>query len=168
MNQPSRQTPKTDQPAEIRALARLFLWLGTIAFGGPAAHIAMMEDEVVRRRQWLTHDDFIDMIGACNLIPGPNSTEMALHVGQRRAGAAGLIIAGIAFIVPAALITMALAWAYVSFGRMPQVSGILYGIKPAIIAVIVQAIGRLARSVLRTRFLMGLTLAASAAASPAS
>src|ERR1700683_2235287 len=132
----------------LREWAALFLRLGTIAFGGPAAHIAMMEDEVVRRRQWLTHDDFLDMISACNLIPGPNSTEMALHIGQRRAGFAGLAVAGACFIVPAALITMTLAWGYVAFERMPQVAGILYGVKPVIIAVVVQAIGRLARAVL--------------------
>ena len=159
------EQPETaDRPGELRALARLFLRLGTIAFGGPAAHIAMMEDEVVRRRKWLTHDDFLDMISACNLIPGPNSTEMAIHIGQRRAGFAGLAVAGICFIVPAALITTALAWAYVAYGRMPQVAGILYGVKPVIIAVVVQAIGRLARSVLRTRLLVGLTVAATAAA----
>ncbi len=153
-----------ERSGELGALAWLFLRLGTIAFGGPAAHIAMMEDEVVRRRQWLTHDDFLDMISACNLIPGPNSTEMAIHIGQRRAGFAGLAVAGACFIVPAALITMALAWGYVAFGRMPQVAGILYGVKPVIIAVVVQAIWRLARSVLRTRLLIALTIAATAAA----
>jgi len=160
----TEQHATAERPGELGELARLFLRLGTIAFGGPAAHIAMMEDEVVRRRQWLTHDDFLDMISACNLIPGPNSTEMAIHIGQRRAGFAGLAVAGICFIVPAALITMALAWVYVAFGRMPQVAGILYGVKPVIIAVVVQAIGRLARSVLRTRLLIGLTVAATAAA----
>ena len=148
----------------LRELAWLFGKLGFTSFGGPAVHIAMMEDEVVRRRKWLTHDDFLDMISACNLIPGPNSTEMAIHIGQRRAGFAGLAVAGICFIVPAALITTALAWAYVAYGRMPQVAGILYGVKPVIIAVVVQAIGRLARSVLRTRLLVGLTVAATAAA----
>lgn len=153
-----------ERSGELGALARLFLRLGTIAFGGPAAHIAMMEDEIVRRRQWLTHDDFLDMISACNLIPGPNSTEMAIHIGQRRAGFAGLAVAGACFIVPAALITMALAWGYVAFGRMPQVAGILYGVKPVIIAVVVHAIWRLARSVLRTRLLIALTIAATVAA----
>jgi chromate transporter len=145
-------------------LARLFLRLGFTAFGGPAAHIAMMEDEVVRRRQWLTHDDFLDMISACNLIPGPNSTEMALHIGQRRAGFTGLVVAGLSFITPAALITIALAWVYVTFGRMPQIAGVLYGIKPVIIAIVVQAIARLARSVLRTPLLIGISIAATAAA----
>jgi len=157
-----REAP--DRPGELRELAQLFLRLGTIAFGGPAAHIAMMEDEVVRRREWLTHDDFLDMISACNLIPGPNSTEMAIHIGQRRAGFAGLAVAGICFIVPAALITIALAWVYVAFGTMPQMAATLYGIKPVIIAVVVQAIGRLARAVLRTRLLLGVTIAAILAA----
>lgn len=159
------QQPATaDRSDELRALARLFLRLGTIAFGGPAAHIAMMEDEVVRRRQWLKREDFLDMISACNLIPGPNSTEMAIHIGHRRAGFAGLLVAGTCFIVPAALITIALAWVYVAFGRMPQAAAILYGVKPVIIALVVQAIGRLGRSVLRTRLLIGLTIAATAAA----
>jgi chromate transporter len=142
----------------------LFLRLGTTAFGGPAAHIAMMEDEVVRRRGWLSHESFLDMISACNLIPGPNSTEMAIHIGHRRAGFAGLAVAGVCFIVPAALITVALAWAYVEFGSRPQMAGVLYGIKPVIIAVVVQAIWRLANSALRTRFLIGLSVVASAAA----
>jgi chromate transporter len=153
-----------DRRGELRELTRLFLRLGTIAFGGPAAHIAMMEDEVVRRRRWLTHEDFLDMISACNLIPGPNSTEMALHVGQRRAGFRGLMVAGLSFIVPATLITIALAWTYVAFGAMPQVARIFYGIKPVIIAIVLQAIVRLARSLLRTRLLICLAIAATAAA----
>lgn len=164
MSNPSPWPATSDRSGELRQLARLFLRLGTIAFGGPAAHIAMMEDEVVRRRAWLTHHEFLDMISACNLIPGPNSTEMAIHIGQRRAGFAGLAVAGICFIVPAALITIVLAWFYVSFGTLPQTAAMLYGVKPVIIAVIVQAIGRLARSVLRTRLLTVVTLAAAAAA----
>jgi len=148
----------------LRELAQLFVRLGTIAFGGPAAHIAMMEDEVVKRRGWLSGVEFLDMISACNLIPGPNSTEMALHIGQRRAGLIGLIVAGAAFILPAAAITMALAWAYVALAKMPQLVGILYGIKPVIIAVVVQAIWRLARSALHTNFLIALTVIAVAAA----
>ncbi len=150
--------------SELRGLTMLFLRLGTIAFGGPAAHIAMMEDEVVRRRGWLSHGSFLDMISACNLLPGPNSTEMALHIGQRRAGLAGLATAGLSFVVPATLITIALAWAYVKFGSMPQISGILYGIKPVMIAIVAQAIWRLGRSVLRTRLLIIVTIMAVAAA----
>ena len=163
-NLPCRQHSSAARSGEFGMLARLFLRLGFTAFGGPAAHIAMMEDEVVRRRQWLTHDDFLDMISACNLIPGPNSTEMALHIGQRRAGFTGLVVAGLSFITPAALITIALAWVYVTFGRMPQIAGVLYGIKPVIIAIVVQAIARLARSVLRTPLLIGISIAATAAA----
>ena len=132
-----------DRRTRLRELARLFLRLGTIAFGGPAAHIAMMEDEVVRRRRWVSHEEFLDMIGACNLIPGPNSTEMAIHIGHRRAGFAGLAVAGACFAVPAVAITIVIAWAYVRFGSMPQVAGALYGIKPVIIAVVVQALWRL-------------------------
>lgn len=134
-------------------LARLFLKLGTTAFGGPAAHIAMMEAEVVRRRQWLTHEEFLDMLGATNLIPGPNSTEMAIHIGHRRAGWRGLLVAGICFILPAALIVTAIAWAYVRFGKLPQVEGLLYGIKPVIIAVVVQALWVLSRVAVKTKWL---------------
>src|SRR5207245_8045518 len=96
--------------------------LGATSFGGPAAHIAMMEDEVVRRRGWLTRADFLDLLGATNLIPGPNSTELAIHIGHRRAGWPGLLVAGACFIVPAMLIVLALAWAYVRFGRLPEAS----------------------------------------------
>jgi chromate transporter len=153
-----------DRRTRLRELAKLFLRLGTIAFGGPAAHIAMMEDEVVRRRRWVSHEDFLDMLGACNLIPGPNSTEMAIHIGHRRAGFVGLAVAGTCFVVPAVAITIAVAWAYVRFGSMPQVAGALYGIKPVIIAVVVQALWRLWPSAARTRRLVFLTLAATAAA----
>ena len=121
-------------------LARLFLKLGTIAFGGPAAHIAMMEDEVVRRRRWLTRERFLDLLGATNLIPGPNSTEMAIHIGYHRAGWAGLIVAGSCFILPAVLIVTVFAWAYVRYGSIPEVKGVLYGIKPVIIAIVLQAL----------------------------
>jgi len=145
-------------------LAALFFRLGTTAFGGPAAHIAMMEDEVVGRRGWVTREAFLDMIGACNLIPGPNSTEMAIHIGHRRAGLAGSFVAGGAFIIPAATITVALAWAYVRFGAMPQVGGALYGVKPVIIAIVVQALWRLGRTAARTRIFAALTAASAAAA----
>ena len=153
-----------DRVTRLRELALLFLKLGTVAFGGPAAHIAMMEDEVVRRRGWITHEAFLDMVGACNLIPGPNSTEMAIHIGHRRAGFAGLAVAGACFIVPAVAITIAIAWAYVRFGSMPQVAGALYGIKPVIIAVVVQALWRLWPSAARTPMLIAVTLAATVAA----
>src|ERR1700730_5159228 len=148
----------------LRELAMLFLRLGTVAFGGPAAHIAMMEDEVVRRRRWVSHEAFLDMLGACHLIPGQNSTEMAIHIGHRRAGFLGLAVAGTCFVVPAMAITIAIAWAYVRFGSMPQVAGALYGIKPVIIAVVVQALWRLWPSAAHTRRLIVVTLAATAAA----
>ncbi|MGD0291187.1 MAG: chromate efflux transporter [Candidatus Binataceae bacterium] len=153
-----------DRRTRLWELAMLFLRLGTIAFGGPAAHIAMMEDEVVRRRGWVSHEEFLDMVGACNLIPGPNSTEMAIHIGHRRAGFTGLAVAGACFIVPAVAITIVVAWAYVRFGSMPQVAGALYGIKPVIIAVVVQALWRLWPRAARTRSLIAITIAATAAA----
>ena len=142
-------------------LAGLFLKLGITAFGGPAAHIAMMENEVVHRRHWISREEFLDLLGATNLIPGPNSTEMAIHIGHRRAGWAGLLVAGSCFIFPAALIVGILSWAYVHFGRLPQAEGVLYGIKPVVLAIVLQAIWRLARSALKTRLLMMAGIAAS-------
>ena len=127
----------------VGELARLFLKLGTIAFGGPAAHLAMMEDEVVRRRGWLTREYFLDLVGAANLIPGPNSTEMAIHIGMTRARIPGLAVAGACFILPATLITLAFAWAYVRFGALPQAGALLYGVKPAVLAVVLSGVWRL-------------------------
>jgi chromate transporter len=124
----------------VGEVARLFLKLGTIAFGGPAAHIAMMDDEVVHKRGWLTRERFLDLLGATNLIPGPNSTEMAIHLGFLRAGWRGLIVAGACFIFPAMAITGTLAWAYVRYGSLPEVFWLLYGVKPVIIAIVVQAL----------------------------
>jgi chromate transporter len=149
---------------ELRELAGLFLKLGTIAFGGPAAHIAMMEDEVVGRRQWLSREEFLDLLGATNLIPGPNSTEMAIHIGARRAGFPGLLVAGACFIFPAMVIVMACAWAYVKYGKLPQAEGILYGVKPVIIAVVFQALRGLGRSAIKSKWLGLLALLAGAAA----
>ncbi|MBI3621411.1 MAG: chromate efflux transporter [Nitrospirae bacterium] len=134
---------------ELTGLAALFLKLGTIGFGGPAAHIALMHDEVVRRRGWLTGQEFLDLVGATNLIPGPNSTEMAIHIGFRRAGWPGLIVGGLCFILPAMLIVMALAWVYVRFGSMPQAGWLLDGVKPVVIAVIIQAIWSLGRQAVK-------------------
>ncbi len=154
-------------PPRRRALAELallFVRLGLTAFGGPAAHIAMMEDEVVARRRWLTSDEFLDLLGATNLIPGPNSTEMAIHIGHRRAGWPGLLVAGVAFIVPAAALTLALAWAYLRFGKLPAAVGVLYGIKPIVIAVVVQAIWKLGKTAIKTWPLAALAVAATAAA----
>ncbi|HTF32298.1 MAG TPA: chromate efflux transporter [Myxococcota bacterium] len=148
----------------MRELAALFLRLGSTAFGGPAAHIAVMESEVVRRRRWLTPEEFLDMMGAANLIPGPNSTEMAIHIGYRRAGLAGVLVAGSAFILPAALLTLGLAWAYVRFGALPQMTAFFYGAKPAIITVVAQALWRLGRAAVRSRFLAAAALVALTAA----
>ena len=141
-------------------LARLFLKLGTIGFGGPAAHIALMEDEVVRRRGWLTREAFMDYLGATNLIPGPNSTELAIEIGRDRGGWAGLIVAGVAFIVPAMLIVGVSAWAYVRFGNLPAALALFAGVKPVIIAIVVQALWRLGRTAVKTRWLAVVTAAA--------
>ncbi len=146
---PAAPEPRPRDTA-LAELALLFLKLGTIAFGGPAAHIAMMEDEVVRRRRWMTRQEFLDMLSATYLIPGPNSTEMAIHVCRLRAGGPGLLVAGACFILPAALIVAALAWAYVRFGALPDVSAALYGVKPVVIAVVVQALWGFGRAALRT------------------
>jgi chromate transporter len=146
-------TAHADGRTALRDLAVLFLKLGTTAFGGPAAHIAMMDEEVVRRRRWLSEQDFLDYLSATNFIPGPNSTEMAIHIGHSRAGWPGLIVAGTCFILPATIIVGFIAWLYVRFGELPQVAGLLYGIKPVVIAVVVQAIWRLGRSAVRTKWL---------------
>ena len=127
-------------------LARLFLWLGIVGFGGPAAHLALMEEQVVRRRGWLTPSEFVDFVGLTNLIPGPNSTEMALAVGYRRAGLPGLLTSGISFIVPAAAMTTALAWVYIRYGALPGVVFLLSGTGPAVIAVMALGIVRLGRT----------------------
>lgn len=148
----------------MRDLALLFLKLGTIAFGGPAAHIAMMEDEVVTRRKWLTSEEFLDFLGATNLIPGPNSTEMAIHVGKKQAGWAGLVIAGTCFILPAAFIVSGLAWAYVRYGSIPEATALLYGVKPVVISIVLQALWRLARSAVRTARAAAIGIAAAAIA----
>jgi len=139
-----------DAPTSLMELAALFLRLGATAFGGPAAHIAMMRDEVVRRRGWLTDERFLDLLGATNLIPGPNSTEMAIHIGWARRRWAGLLVAGVCFIVPAMLITGALGWAYVRFGERPQVGWLLWGVKPVVVAVVLQALWSLTPAAARS------------------
>jgi len=135
--------------SRLKELAGLFLRLGATAFGGPAAHIAMMHDEVVKRRKWLSDQEFLDLVGATNLIPGPNSTEMAIHIGYMRAGWRGLLLAGICFILPAMLIVLALAWAYVEFGSLPQIQWLLYGVKPVVIAIVAQALWVLGRKAVK-------------------
>jgi chromate transporter len=137
------------RPGELGEVARLFLKLGLIAFGGPAAHIAMMRDEVVRRRGWMDDQRFLDLLGATNLIPGPNSTEMAIHIGHERAGWRGLLIAGTLFILPAMLIVLGLAWLYTRYGTRPEAGALMYGIKPVIIAIVAQALIALGRTAVK-------------------
>lgn len=150
---PPEAQPTSEHRSSLKELSYLFLKLGTIAFGGPAAHIAMMEDEVVRRRRWISRPEFLDLLGATNLIPGPNSTELAIHIGHKRGGWKGLVVAGVCFILPAFFIVLAIAWAYVRFGSLPQIQAVLYGVKPAIIAVIIQALWGLGRAAVKTWFL---------------
>ena len=145
--------------SEIKELAKLFLKLGLTAFGGPAAHIAMMQDEVVQKRKWLSEQHFLDLIGATNLIPGPNSTEMAIHIGNERAGWKGLIVAGLCFILPAVFITGFFAWGYKQYGQLPEIQPFIYGIKPAIIAVILAAVYPLTKKSLKSIPLAGIGIA---------
>jgi len=137
------------EKTSLQEIALLFLKLGVIAFGGPAAHIAMLENEVVRKRTWMSHEHFLDLVGATNLIPGPNSTEMVMHCGRERAGWKGLVVAGVCFILPAVLITAAFAWAYQQYGQLPQVEAFVYGIKPAVIAIILSALVPLGKKALK-------------------
>ncbi len=134
----------------LKELAQLFFKLGCIGFGGPAVHIALMEEEVVRKRKWFSAEHFLDMVGATNLIPGPNSTEMTMHIGHERAGWKGLVVAGLSFILPAVLITGVFAWAYRQYGKLPEVAPFIYGIKPAIISVIVSLMIALGRKALKS------------------
>jgi chromate transporter len=147
------------QRGRLAEVVGLFLKLGCIGFGGPAAHISMMHDEVVTRRRWLDDQRYLDLLGATNLIPGPNSTEMAIHIGFLRAGWPGLILGGAAFILPAMVIVLALAWAYVRFGALPQVNWLLYGVKPVVIAIIVQALWLLGRKALHDALTVVVTIA---------
>jgi chromate transporter len=137
-------------------LARLFLRLGLTAFGGPAAHIALLHNEVVNRRGWMTEADFLDLLGATNLIPGPNSTEMAIHIGYRRAGWKGLLLAGLCFLLPAALLSSACAWAYLRFGKLPAAAGLLHALKPVVVAVILSAMIGLAKAAWHNASLLAL------------
>ena len=152
---------RTDIAGKIRLseLALLFLRLGTTAFGGPAAHIAIMEDEVVRRRRWVSREKFLDLLGAANLIPGPSSTELAIFIGYLCQGWAGLLLGGVCFIIPAMIIVIGFAWAYVQFGSLPQVTWLLYGIKPVVIAIILQALWQLGRTAIKNQFLGALAIA---------
>ncbi len=148
----------------LKEVGKLFFKLGSVAFGGPAAHVAMMEDEVVKKRKWMTSEHFLDLMGATNLIPGPNSTEMTMHCGHERAGWKGLFVAGGAFVFPAVVITLILAWLYTEYGQLPSVEPFIYGIKPAVIAIIISAVYRLGKKALKSvqlGILGALTLAAA-------
>ncbi|MGB8259185.1 MAG: chromate transporter, partial [Terracidiphilus sp.] len=136
-------------PSRLAEILRLFLRLGLTAFGGPAAHLALMQREAVERRGWLSRERFLDLVGACNLLPGPGSTQVAMALGYTRAGWAGLLVAGGCFILPAALTTLALAWGYVRFGSLPQTQGLLYGAKPVMVAIVAQAVWKLGRTAWR-------------------
>lgn len=159
---PDAESAQPAPPTSLRELATLFLRLGTTAFGGPAAHIAMMQDEVVQRRAWLSNERFLDLLGATNLIPGPNSTELAIHIGWERRRWAGLWVAGVAFIAPAMLITMLCGWAYVHLGTRPEAGWLLYGVKPVMVAVVLQALWGLAPRAASTVWLRVLGAAAVA------
>ncbi|XGV96004.1 MAG: chromate transporter [Leptolyngbya sp. BL-A-14] len=148
-NIPYKQLNATQQQQRVNELAWVFLKLGTIAFGGPAAHIAMMDDEVVKRRQWMSQERLVDLLGVTNLIPGPNSTELAIHIGYERAGWKGLVMAGTCFILPAMLIVWALAAVYVRFQTIPTVGWLLYGVKPIIIAIVLQALWKLGKAAIK-------------------
>jgi chromate transporter len=145
-------------------LCGVFLKLGTTGFGGPAAHTARMEDAIVRRREWLTREHFLDYLGAMNLIPGPNSTELAIHIGHARGGWPGLFVAGASFIVPATLLVTTIAWAYSRYGSLPTAAGLLYGVKPVTVAIVIQALWRLGRTAIKNRSSAVLALGAAAAA----
>lgn len=138
----------------LKEIAKIFLKLGTVSFGGPAAHIAMMEEEVVKKRKWITHQHFLDLIAATNLIPGPNSTEMTMHCGHEKAGWKGMFIAGISFIFPAVLITMIFSWFYKEYGHLPKVEAFIYGIKPAVISIMVGSVISLGKKAFKTKQLI--------------
>jgi chromate transporter len=142
---------KEEQNLRLKEIAIVFFKLGSTAFGGPAAHVAMMDDELVKKRKWLEKDKFLDLYGATNLLPGPNSTELAIHLGYERGGWLGLILAGTCFILPAMLIVMMIAVIYSIYGTLPEVTGIMYGIKPVVIAIILQALIRLGQSAIKNK-----------------
>jgi chromate transporter len=146
------------EKGRLGEIAKQFLRLGFVAYGGPAAHIAMMEEEFVRRRAWVTRQRFVDLVGAVSLLPGPSSTELAIYLGEIRGGVPGLLVAGGCFILPAALFVVLLAWAYQKYGALPQIVGLLFGIKPVVVALIAPAIWNLARTALKSGALVALAL----------
>src|SRR5438874_8663507 len=157
MKPPTAEHPKPSRRALAEVMG-VFVRLGCTAFGGPAAHMAMMREEVVRRRQWISEERFVDLMGVTNLIPGPSSTELAIYLGYLRAGWPGLLLAGVCFITPAMLIVLALAWAYVTYGVLPQIGWLFYGIQPVVVAIIAQAIWNLGRAVFKGPLTMVLAL----------
>jgi chromate transporter len=157
------KTMKHQARGTLREIAKEFLRLGFVAYGGPAAHLAMMEERYVRRRAWLTRERFLDLLGAASLLPGPSSTEVAIYLGEIRGGFAGLIVAGACFILPAAVLVMLLGWAYLKYGSLPQVAGMLFGIKPVVVVVLIaQAVWNLGRAALKSVWLTVLAAAAIA------
>jgi chromate transporter len=167
----SQQAQKPAQETgHLGEIAREFLRLGFVAFGGPAAHIALMEQRFVRERSWVTREKFLDLVGAVSLLPGPSSTELAIYLGQIRGGFPGLLIAGSAFILPAAILVMGLAWAYAQFGSVPQVIGVLFGVKPVVVVLIAQALWALGKTALKSRelaILAGVVLILAVFGAPA-
>ena len=155
-NSKTRTSIKMSQKNKLTEIAKLFFKLGCISFGGPAAHIAMMEDEVVTKRKWMSQEHFLDLVGATNLIPGPNSTEMTMHCGYERGGWKGLFVAGLCFIFPAVVITSVFAWLYLQYGQLPEVEPFVYGIKPAVISIIVMAAYRLGKKAIKSNELIVL------------
>jgi len=156
----SRVNRPSDEQVSLAELALVFLKLGTIAFGGPAAHIAMMEDEFVRKRHWISEAEFLDRLAAASLIPGPSSTEVAIFIGQSKRGWTGLLVGGCCFIIPAAVLVTLIAAIYARYGSLPQVAGVLYGIKPAVIAIILQALWSLSRTAIKSRLLAAIGVVA--------
>src|SRR5215470_3793540 len=155
VNAEAAKTEATNS-ARLSEIARAFLRLGFMAFGGAAAHIGLMEEEFVRRHKWLTREEFLDRLGAVNLLPGPTSTEMAIYLGELRGGLPGLLVAGLCFILPAAFMTVGLAWAYVKYGALSELAGVLWGVKPVVVVLLMQAVWSLARAALKSRELMFL------------
>jgi chromate transporter len=149
---------ESTRTGRLGEIARAFLRLGFVAFGGAAAHIGLMEEEFVRRRKWLSREEFLDRLGAVNLLPGPTSTEMAIYLGELRGGFAGLLVAGACFILPAAFMTAGLAWAYVKYGALPELAGVLWGVKPVVVVLLVQAVWSLAKAALKSRELIFLAV----------
>jgi len=158
-NMAAHSPTETMARGSLREIAVEFLRLGFVAFGGPPVHFAMMEERFVRQKQWLSRERFLDLIGAVNLLPGPSSTELTIYLGELRGGFAGLVLAGAGFILPAAVMVTGLAWAYQRFGRLPQVEGLLFGIKPIVVALIIPALWNLGKVALRSVGLAALALA---------